>query len=211
MRIGIIGAGHVGSTLAQLFVDAGHDVAVANSRDPQTLRDLQRQLGGHGHAVTADEAARYGDPVVVAVPFGHYRELPSDVLDGKIVIDAGNYYAERDGHIPELDNDTTTSSELVQSHLSGAHVVKAFNAMRWDHLRDYGHEGGATHRYGLPVSGDDPIAKRQVFDLIEQIGYEPVDAGPLGEGGRKYQPGTDVYTADLWSDELRGRIGVLPT
>jgi predicted dinucleotide-binding enzyme len=165
----------------------------------------------HGHAVTADEAALYGDPVVVAVPFGHYRELPTDLLDGKIVIDAENYYAERDGHIPELDNDTTTSSELVQRHLHGAHVVKAFNAMRWDHLRDYGHEGGANNRYGLPVSGDDPSAKRQVFDLIEQIGFEPVDAGSLADGGRKQQPGSDVYTADLWAEDLRARVGVQPS
>jgi predicted dinucleotide-binding enzyme len=210
MRIGIIGAGHVGSTLAGLFVHAGHDVAVANSHGPATLRDLQTELGPHGHAVTAAQAALYGDAVVVAVPFGHYPDLPTAGLDGKSVIDAGNYYPERDGHIPQLDDQTTTSSELMQRYLSGAHVVKAFNAMRWDHLRDFGHEGGVVEIYGIPVAGDDPRAKTHVFDLIEQIGYEPVDAGDLAHGGRKFQPGTDVYYADLWAEDLRARIGVQP-
>jgi predicted dinucleotide-binding enzyme len=210
MRIGIIGAGHVGSTLAGLFVHAGHDVAIANAHGPATLRDLQTELGPHGHAVTTEEAAFYGDAVVLAVPFGHYRDIPTGGLDGKTVIDAGNYYAERDGHIAVLDDQVTTSSELVQQYFSLTHVVKAFNAMRWDHLRDFGHEGGANHLYGIPVAGDDPVAKTDIFNLIEQVGYEPVDAGDLGDG-RKFQPGTDVYDADLWADDLRDLIGVQPT
>ena len=207
MRIGIIGAGKIGSTLARLFIDAGHDVAIANSRGPDTLGDLERELGDHGRAATADEAARDGDIVVVAIPFGHYRDLPPEALAGKTVIDTGNYYPQRDGHIAALDDGRTTSSELVQQHLAGAHVIKAFNAMRFDHLREYGHEGGAARRYGIPVAGDDAAAKRQVFDLIEQIGFEPVDAGSLADG-RKFQPGTDVYTADLWAEDLHARIGV---
>jgi predicted dinucleotide-binding enzyme len=210
MRIGIIGAGNVGSTLARLFVRAGHDVAVANSRGSGTLRDLENEIGEHGHAVTAAEAARDGDVVVLAVPFGRYRELPTNGLAGKTVIDACNYSPQRDGHIAQLDNGSTSSSELVQQHLTDAHVVKAFNAMRADHLREYGHKGGPNERYGIPVSGDDSAAKRQVFDLIEQLGFEPVDAGGLAEGGRKHQPGTDVYTADLWAEDLRARIGVEP-
>jgi 8-hydroxy-5-deazaflavin:NADPH oxidoreductase len=209
MRIGIIGAGKIGSTLARLFVAAGHDVAVANSRGPDSLRDLEQELGGHGHAVTTDEAARYGDVVVVTIPLGHYRDLPADDLTGKTVIDTCNYYPDRDGHITALDDGRTTSSELIQQHLRGAHVIKAFNAMRFDHLREYGHEGGANQRYGIPVAGDDPAAKKQVFDLIEQIGFEPVDAGHLADG-RKFQPRTAVYTADLWAEDLRARIGVQP-
>jgi predicted dinucleotide-binding enzyme len=209
MRIGIIGAGKIGSTLAHLLVDAGHDVAIANSRGPDTLRNLEKELGDHGHAVTAPEAARYGDVVVVTIPLGHYRDLPADDLAGKIVIDTCNYYPQRDGRIAALDDGSTTSSELIQQHLRGARVVKAFNAMRWDHLREYGHEGGAGRRYGIPVAGDDPDAKRQVLDLIEQIGYEPVDAGGLADS-RTFQPGTEVYTADLWADDLRARIGVEP-
>jgi predicted dinucleotide-binding enzyme len=209
MRIGIIGAGQIGSTLAHLFVKAGHDVTIANSRGPDTLRQLDEELGRHGHAATAEQAASYGDVVVAAVPFGHYRELPAAPLAGKTVVDASNYFPERDGSIPELeDARDTTSSELLQYHLRSAHVVKAFNAMRWDHLRDYGHEAGANHRYGIPVSGDDPAAKRLVFDLIEQLGFEPVDAGHLAEGGRKHQPGTEVFSADLWDEDLRARVGV---
>jgi hypothetical protein len=125
------------------------------------------------------------------------------------VIDTCNYYPDRDGHIAALDDDSTTSSELIQHHLSGAHVIKAFNAMRFDHLREYGREGGAGRRYGIPVAGDDPAAKKQVFDLVEQIGYEPVDAGSLADS-RNFQPGTDVYTADLPAEDLRTRIGVQP-
>ncbi|WP_249998629.1 NADPH-dependent F420 reductase [Actinoplanes sp. M2I2] len=207
MRIGIIGAGKIGSTLAHLFVDAGHDVAVANSRGPDTLRDLESDLGEHGHAATVEEAARYGEIVVVTIPFGHYRDVPADDLAGKTVIDTANYYPELDGHLAELDEGRTTSSELMQQHLGDAHVVKAFNAMRFDHLREFGREGGANHRYGIPVAGDDPAAKRQVFDLVEQIGYEPVDAGRLADG-RKFQPRTAVYTADLWAGDLRERIGI---
>ncbi len=206
MQIGIIGAGKIGSTLARLFTDAGHDVAIANSRGPDSLRDLEKELGEHGHAVTTSDAARHGDVVVATIPLGHYRDLPADELAGKIVIDTCNYYPDRDGHIAALDDDTITSSELIQQHLSRAHVVKAFNAMRFDHLREYGREGGAGRRYGIPVAGDDPVAKKQVFDLIEQIGFEPVDAGRLADS-RKFQPGADVYTADLPAEDLRNRIG----
>jgi 8-hydroxy-5-deazaflavin:NADPH oxidoreductase len=102
-----------------------------------------------------------------------------------------------------------TDNEVAIAN-SGSHVVKAFNAMQAGHLRDFGHEGGANQRYGIPVSGDDPKAKQAVFELIEQLGFEPVDAGHLAEGGRKHQPGTDVYLADLWAADLRARIGVEP-
>jgi predicted dinucleotide-binding enzyme len=207
MQIGIIGAGKIGSTLAKLFADAGHDVGVANSRGPDTLGDLEDD---RVHADTAEKVAGRSDVVVLAVPFGRFEELPDEQLAGKIVIDATNYYPDRDGHLADLDNGATTSSELIQAHLSEARVVKAFNAMRSDHLREFGHEGGANTRYGIPVSGDDADAKRQVFDLIEQIGYEPVDAGSLADGGRKHQPRTAVYTADLDARELRDRIGVEP-
>ena len=210
MHIGIIGAGHVGSTLARSFVRAGHDVAVANSRAPQNLHDLETSLGKHAHAMNAQAAADYGDMVVLAVPFGHYRELPADGLDGKTIVDVENYLPDRDGHIAALDEGWTTSSELVREHLHGARLVKAFNTMRWDHLRDYGHEAGALERYGIPLSGDDAAAKREVADIIEQLGFEPVNAGSLAEGGRKHQPGTGVYGTDLWAEEMRARIGVTP-
>ena len=192
MRIGIIGAGHIGGTLAKLFVGAGHDVAVSNSRGPQTLQNLVSGLGDHAQAMTAQDAARYGDVVVVSVPFGRYLELPTDGLAGKVVIDTNNYYPARDGHFPELDSDRTTSSELLQAHLPGARVVKAFNAIYWETLRDLGRPSGDPHRIAIPISGNDEGAKRTVAALIDQIGFDAVDAGNLAEGARKHQPGTPI-------------------
>ncbi len=129
MRIGIIGSGHIGGTLAGHFVAAGHEVAVSNSRGPETLAELVAALGTRAQAVTAEEAARFGDLVVVSVPFGRYRELPTEGVASKVVVDTNNYYPQRDGHFEELDRDRTTSSELLQAHLPGARVVKAFNAI----------------------------------------------------------------------------------
>lgn len=206
MRIGIIGTGHIGSTLAGHFVTAGHDVALANSRGPETLRDLESELGAHARATTADQAARFGDVVVVSVPFGRYGDLPADALDSKVVIDTGNYYPDRDGHRADLDEDRITSSELVQRHLSGARVVKAFNAIRFDDLRDQARRDGARGRRAIPVSADDVEAKRLVMAMIEQIGFDPVDAGGLADGGRRHQPGTPVYTTDLNADQLRDTL-----
>jgi EmrB/QacA subfamily drug resistance transporter len=205
MRIGIIGAGHLGGTLARLFVRAGHEIAISNSRAPATLDALVEQLGARARAVTPAEAAEFGDVVVVSVPFGRYRELPSGGFAGTVVIDTNNYYPQRDGHFDELDSDRTTSSELLQAHLPGARVVKAFNAIRWDHLRDGGRPAGDPERVGIPISGDDESAKRIVAELIEQIGFDPVDAGTLGAGGRKHQPGSPII-ADLHSRELRARL-----
>lgn len=119
MRIGIIGAGHIGGTLAKHFARVGHEVAVSNSRGPETLEDLVADLGDRARAMTAGDAARFGDVVVVSVPFGRYRELPTDEVAGKVVIDTNNYYPGRDGQFEELDSDRTTSSELLQAHLSG--------------------------------------------------------------------------------------------
>jgi 8-hydroxy-5-deazaflavin:NADPH oxidoreductase len=203
MKIGIIGAGKIGGTLARHFVSAGHEVAVSNSRAPETLRGLVAELGARGRAVTAEEAARFGEVVVVSVPFGRYRELPTDGLDGKVVIDTNNYYPGRDGHFEELDDDRSTSSELLQAHLSGARVVKAFNAIHSGSLRDLTRPSGDPERVGIPISGDDEEAKRMVAELIDEIGFDAVDAGTLAEGGRKHQPGSPVYTTNLSTQELR--------
>jgi predicted dinucleotide-binding enzyme len=206
VKIGIIGAGHIGSTLAQHFVNNGHDVAISNSRGPETLRELEAQLGERARAMTVDDAARFGDIVVLAIPFKDYRAIPADAVRGKVVIDAMNYYPSRDGRLEELDSGWTTSSEIVRKHLGGAIVVKAFNAIRWDVLRDQARPGAAEGHIGIPISGDDEAAKQEVDDLIAEIGFDGVDAGPLGAGGRKHQPGTDVYGADLPSAELAAKI-----
>jgi predicted dinucleotide-binding enzyme len=206
MKIGIIGAGRIGGTLAGHFLRVGHEVAVSNSRGPDTLQDLIGENGERARAMTAEDAARFGDVVVVSVPFGRYRELPTDGLAGKVVIDTNNYYPGRDGRFEELDRDRTTSSELLQAHLSGARVVKAFNAISWGRLRDLTRPSGDPRRIGIPISGDDQEAKRTVADLIDQIGFDAVDAGTLAEGGRKHQPGSPVSTADLSTEKLRAHL-----
>lgn len=206
MRIGIIGAGHIGATLARHFVRLGHEVAISNSRGPATLGALVDQLGGQAKATAATDAAEFGDIVVVSVPFGRYRDLPTDGVAGKVVVDTNNYYPQRDGHFEELDSDRTTSSELLQERLQGARVVKAFNAMQWERLRDLGRPSGDSKRIGIPISGDDEEAKRTVAELIDEMGFDAVDAGTLAQGGRKHQPGSPVYAADLPTDELRARL-----
>jgi predicted dinucleotide-binding enzyme len=203
MKIGLIGAGSIGGTLARLFARAGHDVAVSNSRGPDTLRDLEAELGERGRAVTAQEAAEFGDVVVVSVPFGRYREVSVKGTAGKTVIDTNNYYPVRDGDFEELEEDRTTSSELLQAHLPGAHVVKAFNAIYYVKLGHAGRPAGEPGRLGIPISGDDADAKREVAGLIDQIGFDAVDAGPLGEGGRLHQPGTAVYGQPLTAAQIR--------
>ena len=207
MRIGIIGSGKIGGTLARRFVDAGHEVAVSNSRGPETLAELVEELGPRARALTAADAERFGELLVVSVPLGRYRELPTDSVSGKVVIDTNNYYPQRDGHFEELDADRSTSSELLQAHFPGARVVKAFNAILWTRLRDDGRPAGDPERLGIPISGDDEEAKETVAHLVDEIGFDPVDAGTLAEGGRKHQPGTPAYTNGLKTSDLRARLG----
>ena len=202
MRIGIIGAGHIGGTLAARFVAAGHEVAVSNSRGPETLAGLVEGA----QPMTVGDAERFGEVVVVSIPLGRYREVPTDAVEGKVVIDTNNYYPQRDGDIPELDDDSTTSSELLQTHLPGARVVKAFNAIVWTKLRDDGRPAGDPDRLGIPISGDDEQAKRTVAELIDEIGFDAVDAGTLAEGGRRHQVGARAYTQGLPTAELRARL-----
>ncbi|MFJ6212333.1 NADPH-dependent F420 reductase [Streptomyces sp. NPDC092296] len=202
MRIGIIGAGHIGATLARQFSRIGHDVVISNSRDPETLRGLVEELDGKVRAVTPAEAVAFGEVVVVSIPYGRYRELPTEGLQGKVVIDTCNYYPERDGRDPDLDSDATTSSEKIRDHLGGADLVKAFNSIYWENLRDRSRPKGDPERLAIPISGSDEEAKAVVAGLIRDIGFDPVDAGYLGPGGRKHQPGAKVYAAELTADEL---------
>ncbi|MFD8430416.1 NADPH-dependent F420 reductase [Streptomyces coelicoflavus] len=205
MRIGIIGAGKIGSTLARHFAGIGHEVAVANSRGPETLEDLAAGIHGLVEAATAQDAARFGELVVVTIPYGHIGDLPDAVLRDKVVIDTCNYYPERDGRDGELDDGSTTSSEKVRA-ATGGNVVKAFNAMYWENLRDRARPAGDPERLAIPISGDDEEAKAVVAGLIRDIGFDPVDAGHLGGGGRKHQPGSDVYTAELSAEQLSERL-----
>ena len=181
---GFIGSGNIGSTVAKLAVAAGHDVVMSNSRGPDTLADLVSDLGPHARAATAEEAAAVGDVVVVTIPLKNYRDVPADALGGKIVIDTMNYYPERDGQIAELDDESTTTSELVQAHLAGARVVKAFNNIFFGHLASLARPAGAADRSALAIAGDDAEAKVTVTRLLSEIGYDTVDLGTLAEGWR---------------------------
>jgi len=204
MRIGIIGSGNIGSTAARLFVDAGHEVAIANSRGPETLTDLVEDLGEDARAGTVEEVASFGEAVLVAIPFGRYPDLPAASFADRVVIDAMNYYPNRDGNIAELDDDTTTSTELLAAHAPGARVVKAFNSMHYRVLADRGKPGGGEDRLALFVAGDDAEAKTLVSGLIEEIGFAPVDTGSLAKGGRRQQPGSPIYVEPVTESEARG-------
>ena len=204
MKIGIIGAGHIGATAARLFVAAGHEVALSNSRGPQTLGDVAAGIGVHAHAATVEDAAKFGDVVLVAIPFGKFKTLAAEAFAGKIVIDADNYYPQRDGHFAELDTNLTTSSELLAAHLKGARVVKAFNTIYYEHLAQQGNTAlPLGQRRAIFLAGDDAEARQVVADLIEQIGFGPVDMGSLGEGGRLQQPGTSVYNREVNVEEAQ--------
>ena len=198
MRIGIIGGGKIGGTLTKLFARSGHEVAVANSRGPETLAGLVDDAGGAARAAQLDEAAEFGEVVVVATPVGAVGDLPPEPFGDRIVVDANNYYPARDGQIEDLDEDRSTSSELLAAHLPGARVVKAFNTMFFETLATEGRpDGPREERLALFVAGDDQEAKRVVSGLIDQLGFAPLDTGSLAEGGRRQQPGSAVYANPL--------------
>jgi 8-hydroxy-5-deazaflavin:NADPH oxidoreductase len=200
--IGLIGSGNIGSTVARLAVDAGHDVVLSNSRGPETLTDLVEELGPHARAATSAEAAAAGDIVVVTVPLKAYREVPVEPLRGKVVIDTNNYYPQRDGNIAELDDESTTVSELLQAHLPESHVVKAFNNIYFKILGSLQRPTGDPERSVLAIAGDDDDAKKQVAAFLDSIGYDAYDVGPLSEGWR-YQRDTAAY-AGLYVPEGSG-------
>ncbi len=197
MKIGIIGAGNIGTALTRHFTRLGHDVVVANSRGPQTLADLAKQTGAK--PVTVEEVPRGRDLVVVTIPEGKIPDLPRGLFKnappGQIVIDTGNYYPRhRDGKIEGIESGLT-ESRWVEKQL-GHPVIKVFNNIYAEHLANRGKPPGTPGRIALPVSGDDPKAKKVVMDLVNAMGFDPVDTGGLDESWRQ-QPGTPVYAADF--------------
>jgi predicted dinucleotide-binding enzyme len=190
--IGLIGSGHIGSTIARLAVAAGHDVVLSNSRGPETLTGLVEELGPRARAATAADAAAAGDIVVVTIPLKAYREVPVEPLRGKVVIDTNNYYPQRDGQIAELDDESTTVSELLQAHLPESRVVKAFNNIYFGHLQSLARPSGSPERSVIAIAGDDAAAKQEVTQFLDSIGYDAYDVGPLAEGWR-YQRDTAAY------------------
>lgn len=197
MKIGIIGAGQIGSTLTRRLTTVGHEVFVANSRGPETLAQLAKETGAH--AVTPHEAARAGKVIVVSIPQIRVRELQKDLFAGVpagvAVVDTGNYYPQqRDGRIDEIESGMP-ESRWVEQELSRP-VVKAFNNIAAQHLMDFGKPKGTPGRIALPVAGDRTQDKKLVMQLIDEIGFDPVDAGSLDESWR-LQPAMPVHATDL--------------
>ena len=203
MRIGIIGAGNMGATLATRLTRLGHQVAIANSRGPRTLADVAVQTGAVPALLT--QASSKADVVIVAIPEKSVPELPVGLLsalpEDTVVVDAGNYVPRlRDGQIDIIDAGLP-ESQWVQSQL-GHPVVKAFNTIRPASLADLGKPAGAAGRISIPVAGDDPAGKSIVLELVDQLGFDGLDAGLLAESWRQ-QPGTPIYTTDLPLDAAR--------
>jgi predicted dinucleotide-binding enzyme len=196
--VGFIGSGHIGSTVARLAVDAGHDVVLSNSRGPDTLQDLVAALGRRARAATYQEAASAGQLVLVSVPVKAYPSLSSAPLVGKVVMDTGNYYPERDGQIPELDSRSLTDSEYLLSFIPGSQIVKVFNNINFKHLLNLARPSDVAGRSSLPMAGDSPAAKAAVSEFLASIGYGSVDAGVLADGWRQ-QRGTPVYVTPYGS------------
>jgi hypothetical protein len=200
--LGIIGAGNIGTALAQAATDLGYDVVLSNSRGPETLAGLVDALTdrpsrrGSVRAAAPDEAAGAGDLVAVAVPLKAIGDVPVEPLAGKVVIDAGNYYPQRDGQIAELDDESTTTSELLQAHLPSSRVVKAFNHIHFAEITARRTPPGTPNRRALAIAGDDASAKEVVASFIDRVGFDVVDAGPLAEGWR-FQRDTPGYVVDL--------------
>ncbi|MGC1381910.1 MAG: NAD(P)-binding domain-containing protein [Candidatus Baltobacteraceae bacterium] len=206
MKIGIIGAGNIGSTLARRFRKLGYDVSVANSRGPQTLTELARQTGAK--AVTPHQAAHGQDVVVVTIPEKNIPNLPADLFAGVpadvVVIDTGNYYPrQRDGRIPGIE-EAPSESRWVSQKL-GRPVVKTFNNIYAQHLHDDGKQAGTPGRIALPIAGDDPKAKAVVMRLVDELGFDPVDAGSIDDSWRQ-QPGSPVYTKDFDARGVRDAL-----
>lgn len=191
--LGLVGSGNIGGTVARLAVAAGYDVVLSNSRGPETLTDLVAQLGPHASAATTAEAARAGDLVLVSIPTKAVPLLPVDPFAGKVVMDTNNFYVQRDGEIPGVFDGTITVNEYLARHLVDAKVVKVFNNIYYTLLGSLARPAGADDRSALAIAGDDADAKAEVTRFLDAIGYDTVDAGLLGPGGRLFQVDTAAY------------------
>lgn len=203
--IGFIGAGNIGSQIARAALAHGYDVVLSNSRGPETLSDLIAELGPNASAATSDDAARAADIAVVTIPTKNIDQVPAEQLAGKVVIDTDNYYPQRDGQIAALDDESTTVSELLQAHLRTAKVVKAFNHIAAADITGQAQPAGSDNRRALAIAGDDEDAKSTVSALIDELGFDVVDAGPLSEGWRS-QRDTPAYVSRYDAEQLRQKL-----
>ncbi|WP_110686496.1 NADPH-dependent F420 reductase [Salinicola aestuarinus] len=200
MNIGIVGAGFIGQAMSRLLLAKGYRVMIANSRGPETLRALQPELEGL-ETGTVEQACRFADLLLLAIPFSHYGQLPVAVFDGKVVMDAGNYYPQRDGRELDLDAHRTTTSERLAAHLTGATIVKAVNAILASDIVADARPPDANDRRALPIAGDDSNAKARVSQLLETLGYDVVDVGSLSEGWR-FERARPAYCIPLHAQTL---------
>jgi predicted dinucleotide-binding enzyme len=207
MKIGIIGSGNIGATAAKLFANAGHEVAISNSRGPQSLTSLVNSFGANVKAKTVEDAIKFGDVILLAIPWIKRQELlpSSELFDGKIIIDAMNPYSEN-FEVMDLGN-STSSEEVLKQIPSSSRLVKAFNTIYYEHLRTKGNPNATKEeRFVIFVAGDDSDAKATVSKLIEDIGFAPVDTGSLREGGRKQQPGSPIYNNPMTAKVAHERV-----
>jgi predicted dinucleotide-binding enzyme len=207
MLVGLIGAGRIGGTLARLLVENGHEVILANRRGRQTLTAQAQALGVAATAGDVAEVAGTADLVVLAMPFGAYVSLRPDPFAGIVVVDATNYFPDRDGHLPTLASGRNTSSEIIAAHLPGARLVKAFNTMQYATLGSRGRPSGDPQRLVIPVAGGSGPAMATVGALIEDIGFDWVPSGDLRRGGRLQQPGGPLFNAEIGRTQATQVIG----
>ncbi|GAA5206075.1 NAD(P)-binding domain-containing protein [Microbacterium kyungheense] len=205
--IGIIGAGHIGSALARAFSGLGYDVAIANSRGPETLADLVAELGPTLTAATAQDAAAAADIAVVTIPLSALKDVPVQPLAGKIVLDTNNYYFERDGHIDALDRGETTTSQLLQDHLPASKVVKAFNQILAPDINTTGLPAGTPDRRALGTASDHEDGIEFITGVYDALGYDTVSAGPLSESWR-LERDRPAYVTRQTADELRANLAI---
>jgi 8-hydroxy-5-deazaflavin:NADPH oxidoreductase len=208
MKIGIIGSGNIGGTAAKLFVNAGHEVAISNSRGPESLTSLVNSIGANIKAKTVEDAIKFGEVILLAIPWRKRQELlsVSELFNSKIVIDAMNPYSEN-FEVIDLGNNSTSSEEVLKQIPSSSRLVKAFNTIYYEHLRTKGNPNvPKDDRFAIFVAGDDFDAKATVSRLIEDIGFAPVDTGSLREGGRKQQPGSPIYNNPMTAKAAHARL-----
>ena len=207
MKIGIIGSGNIGGTAAKLFANAGHDVAISNSRGPESLASFVNSIGPNMKAKTVEDAIKFADVILLAIPWRRRQDLlsVSELFDRKIVIDAMNPYSET-FEVIDLGN-STSSEEVLKQIPSSSRLVKAFNTIYYEHLRTKGNPNAPREgRFAIFVAGDDLNAKSTVSKLIEDIGFTPVDTGSLREGGRKQQPGSPIYNYPMTAKVAHARL-----
>jgi predicted dinucleotide-binding enzyme len=208
MNIGIIGAGNIGGNLTRRLTALGHTVSVANSRGPESLWQLASET--HAQAVTVEEAVKNKDLIIVTIPEKSIPTLPKGLFDNLgpnvVVVDTGNYYPQqRDGRIAGIEDGNVTESGWVEQQI-GHPVIKAFNNIYAAHLLSNGKPKGTPGRIALPVAGDDPKAKKIVMDLVDQLGFDPVDDGTIADSWRQ-QPGTPVYAQDFDASGVQRALG----